>query len=427
MTAPRHSLPFLELPGVHAVFTLDDLGAPYPDKPMVTAYGSPLLKQPICQYLLAKDEVCFVGQTVALVIAESRHIAEDAVSQIIVDYEVLPAVVDCRTALDPETPIAHLGTENNLVGNFYNKYGDIEGAFKQADHVLNVDFLEHRGGCHANLVRWCTALLHQSLTHARSCACKMGIYLGPGVSSRQTRRLNSLNSLAPEMRDLLFISEPLPHVQRHHVHARRADGELRALVKARGEEDLVLGVVGGKDEGLRRQPRVELGGADTPYAERAHDPTTYTPGVFNELHLSVLHPHWKYIGLLLYAVRADAGALDEDELQDGIASCAKEQSDAWKLTAAEDGVPSADVARFIDRIGRLTRQAGGGCSALGLKSRVQPRNKNAASKTSFDRKAQERSRCEVAAVADLYSQRQRDVAKEKHPQLAFETLVDLNN
>ena len=46
------------------------------------------------------------------------------------------------------SPIAHLGAENNLVGNFYNKYGDIEEAFA-ADHVLNVDFLEHRGGCHA--------------------------------------------------------------------------------------------------------------------------------------------------------------------------------------------------------------------------------------------------------------------------------------
>ena len=141
--------PAKKLPGVHAVFTLDDLGAPFPDKPMVTAYGSPLLKQPNCQYLLAKDEVCFVGQTVALVIAESRHIAEDAVSQIIVDYEPLPAVADCRTALDPQTPVAHLGTENNLVGNFYNKFGDIEEAFEQAAHVLNVEFREHRGGCHA--------------------------------------------------------------------------------------------------------------------------------------------------------------------------------------------------------------------------------------------------------------------------------------
>jgi len=138
-----------EVPGVHSVFSLNDLGAPYPDKPMVTAYGSPLLKQPICQHLLAKDEVCFVGQTVALVVAESRHIAEDAASRIVVDYEPLPAVADCRQALDPDAPLAHLGTENNLVGNFYNKFGNIEEAFEKAPHHLKVDFLEHRGGCHA--------------------------------------------------------------------------------------------------------------------------------------------------------------------------------------------------------------------------------------------------------------------------------------
>ena len=53
--------------------------------------------------------------------------------------------------------------------------------------------------------------------------------------------------------------------------------------------------------------------ADTPYAERAHDPTTYTPGVLNELHLRVMHPRWKYIGLLLYAVQAGEGYIDEDE------------------------------------------------------------------------------------------------------------------
>jgi carbon-monoxide dehydrogenase large subunit len=89
-----------EIPGVHAVYTLDDLGDPYPNKPMTTAYASPLLKQTICQHLLAKDEVCFVGQTVALVVAESRHIAEDALSRIVVDYGPLPAVADCRKALD---------------------------------------------------------------------------------------------------------------------------------------------------------------------------------------------------------------------------------------------------------------------------------------------------------------------------------------
>ena len=135
--------------GVRAVYTLDDLGAPYPEKPMSTAYPSPLLKQSTCQHLLAKDEVCFVGQTVALVVAESRQIAEDAVSRIAVDYEPLPAVSDCRDALAPDAPKVHLGSDSNLVGNFYGKFGDIDAAFADATHTFTVDFHEHRGGCHA--------------------------------------------------------------------------------------------------------------------------------------------------------------------------------------------------------------------------------------------------------------------------------------
>lgn len=138
-----------EIPGVHAVYTLDDLGDPYPNKPMTTAYASPLLKQTICQHLLAKDEVCFVGQTVALVVAESRHIAEDALSRIVVDYEPLLAVADCRNALDADAPPTHLGADSNLVGNFYGKFGDIDAAFAEAAHTFKVDFHEHRGGGHA--------------------------------------------------------------------------------------------------------------------------------------------------------------------------------------------------------------------------------------------------------------------------------------
>ncbi len=138
-----------DMPGVHAVYTLADLGAPYPDKPMTTAYPSPLLQQAICQHLLAKDEVAFVGQTVALVVADNRYLAEDAVARIVVDYERLPAVSDCRRALDDDAPMAHIGSESNLVGNFFGKFGDIEAAFAQADHTFKVDFHEHRGGCHA--------------------------------------------------------------------------------------------------------------------------------------------------------------------------------------------------------------------------------------------------------------------------------------
>ena len=70
--------------------------------------------------------------------------------------------------------------------------------------------------------------------------------------------------------------------------------------------------------------------ADTPHGERALDPTTYTPGVFNELHLSVLHPHWKYIGLLLYAVQTGEGHVDEDE------NLIETPIGEWDVSAAPD-------------------------------------------------------------------------------------------
>ena len=52
-------------------------------------------------YCLAKDEVCFVGEPVAIVVAESRYLAEDAAAQVDVDYEVLPVVSDPAKGLAP--------------------------------------------------------------------------------------------------------------------------------------------------------------------------------------------------------------------------------------------------------------------------------------------------------------------------------------
>lgn len=137
------------LPGVHAVLLADDLGAPYATKRMGQLYPSPLLTQSITQYPLARDEVNFVGQTIAIVVAQSRAIAEDALALIDVDFEPLPAVVDCRSALDPATPKVHQGTDSNLVGTLKADWGDIAAAFDNAPHRFRTTFLQHRGGCHA--------------------------------------------------------------------------------------------------------------------------------------------------------------------------------------------------------------------------------------------------------------------------------------
>ena len=137
------------LPGVHAVMTLQDLGEPYLNKRMIQPYPSPAFQQDILPYPLAKDEVSFVGQPVAVAIADTRHIAEDAAALVQVDYEPLPAIVDCRQALEPGAPLAHTDSPDNLVASLGVGFGDIEAAFRDAPHVLAEEFLQHRGGCHA--------------------------------------------------------------------------------------------------------------------------------------------------------------------------------------------------------------------------------------------------------------------------------------
>ena len=67
----------LSLPGVHSVLTLADLEAPYREKRLAQVYPAPMLELSITEFPLAKDEVNFVGQTVAIVLADNRYVAEN--------------------------------------------------------------------------------------------------------------------------------------------------------------------------------------------------------------------------------------------------------------------------------------------------------------------------------------------------------------
>ncbi|MEL0143120.1 MAG: xanthine dehydrogenase family protein molybdopterin-binding subunit [Alphaproteobacteria bacterium] len=137
-----------EMPGVQRVFTLADFAPEY-RKPMNQLYPAPVIEVNKTQYPLAKDEVCYVGEAVAVVVADSRAIAEDALALIEVDYETLPAVVNIMTALEDGAPLAHADTSSNLMGRMRSKFGDIDDAFAKADHVFSADFMQHRGGCHS--------------------------------------------------------------------------------------------------------------------------------------------------------------------------------------------------------------------------------------------------------------------------------------
>ena len=103
----------------------------------------------ITPFALARNEVAFVGEAVAVVIAQTRHDAEDAAALVEVDYEPLPAVSDCRAALAPGAPRAHLARPGNLLIELRQSYGDIAGAFERAPRRARVHLKQHRGGAHS--------------------------------------------------------------------------------------------------------------------------------------------------------------------------------------------------------------------------------------------------------------------------------------
>jgi carbon-monoxide dehydrogenase large subunit len=136
-------------PHVHAVLTLADLVPLLTQERLPLQFRTDTLPPDITPRVLARDEVSFVGEAVAVVIAANRAIAEDAAALVSVDYAPLPAISDCAAALAPAAPTAHLARRSNLLLEFTQSYGDIAGAFARAPHVVSVKLKQHRGGAHS--------------------------------------------------------------------------------------------------------------------------------------------------------------------------------------------------------------------------------------------------------------------------------------
>ena len=136
----------LAVPGVHAVLTFTDLPESVRGQTLPLLVPHPALRQPFMPYALAKDEACYVGEPVACVIADSRYLAEDAADRVEVEYEALPAVSDCRAALDEGAAPAHAGAESNVAARFPVRVGDADRAFGSAVHVFREKIHQHRGG-----------------------------------------------------------------------------------------------------------------------------------------------------------------------------------------------------------------------------------------------------------------------------------------
>src|SRR5437660_3067313 len=150
----------LSLPGVHAVLSLDDLAPVLAKRRMLrhSNSGTPLEK--LWSFALADGEVSYVGETVAIVIAESRYLAEDAAALVAVDYDLLPIVSDCRKAVEPGAPAVRRELNSNIVATYKVNFGDTAAAFEKAAHVFHENLWQHRGAGHPIEGRGILAEIH---------------------------------------------------------------------------------------------------------------------------------------------------------------------------------------------------------------------------------------------------------------------------
>lgn len=120
-------------PGVLAVITAADLDGKIGNVPCASALDG--LKVPP-HPILASDMVRFVGEPVAVVVADDAYKAQDAADLVEVDYDPLPAVVDPEAAAQPGSPRVHAQYDDNIAFRWTLKGGDIDAAFKAADRVV---------------------------------------------------------------------------------------------------------------------------------------------------------------------------------------------------------------------------------------------------------------------------------------------------
>ena len=146
-----------ELPGVHLVLTASDLGEVLEPSPLLVPHQA--LTQPRTQLPLALNEVRYVGEAVAYVVADDRYIAEDALDLIDVEYEPLPVIHSMEVAVAEDAPLVHEDVPGNVAAHLIQTVGDPDTVFTSAPHVMRETLLMDRGAampmeCRGVLARW---------------------------------------------------------------------------------------------------------------------------------------------------------------------------------------------------------------------------------------------------------------------------------
>lgn len=123
-------------PGVAAVYTCDNVGALDIEMPLLIPHSS--MHDARTQRPLARDDVYYVGQTVAMIVAVDRYTAEDAAALVDVDYDPRDVEVDLEKAILDGAPLVHDTHEQNIAAHFVQVSGYPDSAIAQAEHVTRI-------------------------------------------------------------------------------------------------------------------------------------------------------------------------------------------------------------------------------------------------------------------------------------------------
>jgi len=134
-------------PGVCAVYTADDLGDYLQPGPvLVSPPPIPGLVFHACTQLpLARGKVRYVGEPIAMIVADNRYVAEDALRDVIVDIDPIDAVVSLEKGLASDAPLIHEHLTSNAAAHVIQRKGDYASARRSADVVVRRRFAYDRG------------------------------------------------------------------------------------------------------------------------------------------------------------------------------------------------------------------------------------------------------------------------------------------
>ena len=130
----------INLEGVHSILTGRDF----------SKISNPLLsviRTDFQSWCCAIDHVKYVGEPIALILAENRYIAEDAIDLIEVEYSINKPIIDIKEAIKTKSKFVHTGTKSNVVSDRYFEYGNPNKYFNNSSKQVEIEITYPRNSC----------------------------------------------------------------------------------------------------------------------------------------------------------------------------------------------------------------------------------------------------------------------------------------